>query len=47
MIHIQPSYSISVDVEAKKHLVRENAMDRLMTLLSDPNKDVRLNVIKV
>jgi hypothetical protein len=39
--------SISILVEAKKILVKENAASRLMNLLSDKNDNVVLNVIKV
>jgi hypothetical protein len=39
--------SISILVEAKKILVKENAASRLMDLLLDKNDRVVLNVIKV
>lgn len=39
--------SISILVEAKKILVKENAASRLMSLLLDKNDRVVLNVIKV
>jgi HEAT repeat protein len=39
--------SITIDCEAKKFVVRENAINRLMELLDDVNESVVLNVIKV
>jgi hypothetical protein len=38
--------SISIDVEAKKVLVRENAIPTLMKLLNDKDESVLLNTIK-
>ncbi|ORY51547.1 hypothetical protein BCR33DRAFT_458216 [Rhizoclosmatium globosum] len=39
--------SITIDCEAKKFVVRENAINVLMNLLEDANESVVLNVIKV
>ncbi|KAJ3235239.1 Radial spoke head 14 [Chytriomyces hyalinus] len=39
--------SITIDCEAKKFVVRENAVGTLMELLDDTNETVLLNVIKV
>ncbi|KAI8615438.1 armadillo-type protein [Chytriomyces sp. MP71] len=39
--------SITIDVEAKKLMVRESAISTLMELLNDDNESVLLNVIKV
>lgn len=38
--------SISIDVEAKKVLVRENAIPTLMNLLNDKDESVLINTIK-
>ncbi len=43
MIH----FSISILVEAKKILVKENVANRLIKLLDDANENVVLNAIKV
>lgn len=38
--------SISIDVDAKRMLVRENALPILMKLLDDKNESVLLNAVK-
>lgn len=39
--------SITIDCDAKRIVVRENALSHLMELLDDKNELVQLNAIKV